>query len=391
MANELKEAARERVRRIENDVVELSRQIHAHPELGFEEHRAASWLAECLRNGGLEVETALADMPTAFVARAGSGSLHIAFCAEYDCLPEMGHACGHNIIGAAAVGAGIAVAGLADALDLTVSVIGTPAEEVGNAGGKIRLLECGIFDDVDAAMMVHPGPVDVVDLPMLACATFDVRYRGVAAHASSFPERGVNAADALTIAQTSIGLLRQHLKSYERVHGIVTHGGDAPNVVPAYTSARYIVRSKTVGHLDSLMEKVRRCFEAGALASGSEIEIVGGDRPYAEMEHHPELGRLYRSNAEALGRRFPELGSMRERSVASTDMGNVSLAVPSIHPLIGIDSLGSAPHQPEFATHCASESADRAVVDGATSLAWTAIDLATHKDLRTRLRPPSAR
>lgn len=385
MARDYKLEAKRRVEDRAVDLLEVSHLIHAHPELGFAEHRAAAWLCECLRAAGLRVENGVADLPTAFVARAGSGSFHVAFCAEYDCLPEIGHACGHNIIGAAAAGAGIALAELADDLDLTVSVIGTPAEEVGNAGGKILLLERGVFDGVDAAMMVHPGPVDVAELPMLACSMFDVHYRGVAAHASSFPERGVNAADALTIAQTSIGLLRQHLRAYDRVHGIVTHGGDAANVIPERTAARYIVRSKSLGHLDALAEKVRRCFEAGAVASGASLRIEGGDKPYAEMRHHPELAALYRANAQALGRHFPDLGASLQRSVASTDMGNVSLAVPSIHPVIGVQSGRVAPHQAEFARFCADPAADRAVLDGAVGLAWTAIDAAGNASLRAAL------
>jgi len=386
MSRDFKKAARDLLRGRERGLIEVSHRIHQNPELGFQEHRAAAWLVQCLRDGGLEVEAGVADLPTAFVARAGKGSFHLAFCAEYDCLPEIGHACGHNIIGTAAAGAGLALAALADELDLTVSVIGTPAEEVGDGSGKILLLERGVFDDVDAALMVHPGPVDVVALPMLACASFDVHYRGVAAHASSFPERGVNAADALTIAQTSIGLLRQHLRADERVHGIITHGGDAANVIPERAAARYIVRARSMAHLDSLLGKVRRCFEAGALASGATLRWEGGDKPCAEMRHHPQMAALYRANAEALGRTFPDLGAALERSVASTDMGNVSLVVPSIHPIIGIESGGVAPHQAEFTAYCASVAADRAVVDGATALAWTAIDIAQRPDLRAALR-----
>jgi len=390
MSERYKTAARERLRGHERDLVDVSRQIHGHPELGFQEHRAAAWLVESLRRGGMEVETGVADLPTAFVARAGSGSFHVAFCAEYDCLPEIGHACGHNIIGTAAAGAGIALAEIADELDLTVSVIGTPAEEVGDGGGKILLLERGVFDGVDTALMVHPGPVDVAELPMLAGASMNIHYTGVAAHASSFPERGVNAADALTIAQTSIGLLRQHLHDYERVHGIITHGGDAANVIPERTSARYIARSKSLSHLQPLLGKVRRCFEAGALASGATLRIEGGEKPYAEMRYHPRLGALYRANAEALGRSFPDLGPGLARSAASTDMGNVSLVVPSIHPFIGIQSGRAAPHQVEFAAFCASEAADRAVIDGAAALAWTAIDIAAQPDLRSALQSERA-
>ena len=380
-----KSGAQERFRQAQDDLIALSHRIHAHPELGFEEEKACAWIAETLSDAGFSVETGICDMPTAFVARAGSGPLHIAICAEYDCLPGIGHACGHNIIAASAVGAGIAAARVADEVGLSVSVLGTPAEEVGNAGGKILLLERGAFTDAQAAMMVHPAPMDVVDPSIIACSMFHVHYTGKAAHASAFPEHGINAADALTLAQTAIGLLRQHIRSTDRIHGIITHGGDAPNIIPAQTEAKYIVRAKTLDELDSIKEKVRRCFEAGALATGARLEIVGGDKPYAEHRSDMEIAQLYQRNAEALGRSFPERGPAIERAAGSTDMGNVSLALPSIHPFIGIDSLPAVNHQPEFTAHCVTPAADKALIDGALSMAWTAIDMATDERLRDRL------
>lgn len=371
-----KSAARERVARFAEDAFRVSREIHAHPELGYEEERASGLLCGLLEKGGLDVVRGVAGIPTAFEARVGRGRFRVAICAEYDALPEIGHACGHNLIGTSAVAAGIALAELADDLDLSVRIVGTPAEELGDGGGKILLLEAGVFDGVDAAMMVHPGPLDVAMPPMLACATFDVHYHGVEAHASAFPERGINAGDALTIAQTAIGLLRQHLRSDDRVHGIVTRGGEAPNIIPGHTTARYIVRSTTLAQMEEVKQRVWRCFEAGALASGAELEIRGGDKPYAHMDHDAGLAAIYQANAEALGRTFPALGRVLERSAGSTDMGNISLRAPAIHPIIGIDSQGSVPHQPEFARHCVGRSAERALIDGALALAGTAIDLA---------------
>ena len=262
-------------------LIDLSRRIHAHPELGFEEVRACGWLAESLADAGFTVQTGICDLPTAFIARAGSGPLHIAICAEYDCLPSIGHACGHNIIAAMAVGAGIAAARIADDVGLTVSVIGTPAEEVGDSGGKILLLDRGAFQGMHAAMMVHPSPHDVVRARIIAASMFEVYYTGKEAHASSYPELGINAADALTIAQTAIGLLRQHIRATDRIHGIITKGGDAPNVIPAHTSARYIVRGQTLAELEEVRPRVHRCFEAGALATGATLKIVGGTKPYA--------------------------------------------------------------------------------------------------------------
>ncbi len=374
-----KSGARERFESAREELIALSHRIHAHPELGFEEEQACSWLCESLDDAGFAVERGICGLPTAFRARAGSGPLHIGICAEYDCLPSIGHACGHNVIAASAVGAALAAAKVADEAGLTVTVIGTPAEEVGNASGKILLLERGAFDDIHAAMMVHPAPLDMLRAKAIAAATFDVHYTGKESHASAFPELGVNAADALTIAQTSLGLLRQHIRSTDRIHGIVTNGGAAPNVVPAHTSAKYIIRSETVEQLGDLRPKVYRCFEAGALATGSKLEISGGDKPYAEMRHDEKMAALYRKNAEALGRTFPNLGEWETRPTGSTDMGNVSLVVPSIHPMIGIYSLPAVNHQPEFAAHCITAEADKALEDGAIAMAWTCIDLALNE------------
>jgi amidohydrolase len=383
LATDAKAAAQQVLDAHRDALVELSHRIHGHPELGFEEEQASGWLAEMLDAAGFEVRRGIGQMPTAFLARAGSGPLHIAFCAEYDCLPGIGHACGHNIIAAMSAGAGMAAARVADELGLTVSVIGTPAEEGG--GGKILLLERGGFAGVHAAMMVHPAPVEALEPKIIAASVFQVRYTGRASHASAFPELGINAADALTIAQTAIGLLRQHIRPSDRVHGIVTKGGDAPNIVPAETAASYMVRAQTVEELAEVRRKVDRCFEAGALATGATLEIVGGERPYAQMVHDTEIAALYRKNAEALGRAFSDLGALRDRMAASTDMGNVSLALPAIHPFISIDSLPAVNHQPEFAAHCITEAADRALRDGALALAWTAIDLAGDSSLRARL------
>ncbi len=384
-----KAAAREKLERSRDALIALSHRIHAHPEIGFEEERAAGWLCDDLAAAGFAVTRGVGELPTAFLARAGHGPLHVAFCAEYDALPGIGHACGHNMIAAMAVGAAAAAARVADDVGLTVSVVGTPAEEGG--GGKILLLERGVFAGVHAAMMVHPAPMDVVEQPFLACTQFEVRYTGKEAHASAFPERGINAADALTVAQTAIGCLRQHIHQTDRIHGIITHGGDAPNIVPAHTAAHYIVRARTLGELDEIHAKVRRCFEAGALATGATVEFREDHPPYAEVKPDGEIAACYRRNVQEIGRYLPDLGPFLERMAGSTDMGNVSLALPSIHPMIGIESLPAVNHQPEFTAHCATEIADRAVMDGALAMAWTAIDLATDATLARRLMAAAAR
>ncbi|MGH9125160.1 MAG: M20 family metallopeptidase [Acidimicrobiales bacterium] len=371
------EVARERL-------VKLSHRIHANPELAFEEERAAAWVAGALDTGGLRVEPGICDLPTAFVATAGSGPLHVAICAEYDALPDIGHACGHNVIAAAAVGAGLALAQVADDLGITVQVFGTPAEEGG--GGKILMLERGAFDGVHAAMMVHPYPKELAGARCLAVSHVDVHYRGKSAHAAAYPELGINAADALTVAQVAVGLLRQHIDSSDRIHGIVINGGYAPNIVPDHTIGKWYMRSQTMADLAKLEPRVRRCFEAGAVATGCQIEIVPRSPLYSEMRADRELGALYQGNAEALGRVFARLSrEEQDHTAISTDMANVSLAIPTIHPMLGIDSLPAVNHQAEFAAHCITPVADQAILDGATAMAWTVIDAATKPLVRERL------
>jgi amidohydrolase len=380
-----KAAAQKKLDALFAQVLELSHKIHANPEVGYEEARASSWIMEMLATAGFQVTPNFCDLPTAFLAKSGSGPLHICICAEYDALPGIGHACGHNIIAAAAVGAGIAASAVADAVGLTVSVLGTPAEEKGDSGGKILLLERGGFEGIHAAMMVHPAPFDILTPKVIAASMFEVEYEGREAHASSYPELGINAADALTVAQTAIGLLRQHISSTDRIHGIITHGGDAPNIIPAHTRARYIVRGQNLADLERLRPRVYNCFEAGALATGCKLKVIGGNKPYSEMIHDRDIAALFKRNAESLGRLYPDIEMSAQKSAASTDMGNVSLVVPSIHPMIGIDSLPAVNHQKEFTDCCATAAADKAVYDGALAMAWTAIDMATDPVLCKRL------
>jgi metal-dependent amidase/aminoacylase/carboxypeptidase family protein len=250
-------------------------------------------------------------------------------------------------------------------------------------------MERGGFDGVNAAMMVHPAPGELDRMPCLAVEHFDVVYRGKEAHASAFPERGINAADALTVAQVAIGLLRQHADFGDQVHGIVTLGGAAPNIVPAHTEAKYYVRARTLKALETWSPRVRRCFEAGAVATGSTLEIVPQGPTYSEFRTDEAMADLYRANATALGRVFPAPG---ERTMSgSTDMANVSLSIPSIHPMLGLDSFPAVNHQPEFTAAAGGAIADRAVLDGATAMAWTVIDLASSDDERSRLTAQSYR
>lgn len=370
---DFKERARQQIASDAHALIELSHRIHAHPELAYEEVRSSAWLAGALEAGGMKAERRAHGLETAFRASSETSGPHVLICAEYDALPEIGHACGHNIIGASAVGAGLALSELAGDLGIRVTVLGTPAEESG--GGKVDLINAGAFEEVDVAMMVHPGPLDVVDIPSLAWAQIEIAYHGKESHASAFPELGLNALDAMNLSYTAIAALRQHIRATERIHGIVTHGGDAPNIVPKLTSARYFVRARNLEDLEALKPRVVRCFEAGAHATGCELEMKWVGHHYDRVFTNPRIAEAYEANLRALGRTALPRAAV-ERYAGSTDMGNVSAIVPSIHPLMSVDSLPAVNHQAEFAAHCVSPAGDRALVDAATVMAWTAIDLA---------------
>ena len=365
------------------ELIRLSHEIHAHPELSYEEVRSSALAADALELGGFTVTRGTAGLPTAFSAESGSGPLVLTICAEYDALPDVGHACGHNIIAASAVGAGLGLLPLVDELDITLRVVGTPAEEGG--GGKVVMLERGVFEDVHAAMMVHPWPTDRLEATCLAVSHFDVAFEGRTAHASAAPWQGVNAGDAMVIAQVALGLLRQQLPPGDQVHGVVTVGGEAANIIPAHVTGRFMARSLTIEGLAVLEQRVRACFAAGALATGTEVSYTPLAPDYSHMISDSGLLGRYRANAEALGRSFILDDEGAARPTLSTDMANVSLALPTIHPLLAIDSGGSVNHQPEFAAACITPSADTAVRDGALAMAWTAIDAAVPGPLRDRL------
>jgi amidohydrolase len=379
-----KRAASTAIQENRDTIIAISHRIHAEPELGHQEHRASALLAEELARAGLDVQLGVCDLATAFTATAGPGDLHVALCAEYDALPGIGHACGHNMIAAAAVGAALALAPLAGDLRLTIRVIGTPAEEVLEHGGKVLLLERGAFDGVHAALMIHPAPFELTTPAMIAATKFEAEFRGRPSHASAAPELGVNAADAAVITQVALGLLRQQLPPAARVHGIFGAAGLAANVIPDAARGSYLVRTPAFADLGPLRDRVMNCFRAGALASGCELTLSGGDKAYRDVVHDPDLVALYRQNAEQLGRDFrPEPAA--ERFAASTDMGNVSALIPSIHPFVKVCSWPTANHQPEFTAACVTPKADDTVLDAATALAWTVIDLARNRAQRESL------
>lgn len=378
---ELHERAAQTVASQADSLLELSHRISENPELGLTETLASTWLHDAAAAvPGATSELGVGGLVTAFSASAGSGELVLTVCAEYDALPEVGHGCGHNVIATAGLGAFAALAPLAEELGATIRLIGTPAEE--NEGGKITLLDAGVFDGTHAAMMVHPGPVDEVSMNPFASGGIAAKFIGKEAHASLTPHRGINALDALTVTLTAIGLARQQLEPGQQVHGSIAERGGAPNVIPGTSAAVWMVRAPSLDSLDRVTDVVIRCIRAGALAAGCEVEIEAErEGRYSNMRIDNDLTEAYRRNATALGR-FPiAVGA----NGGSTDMGNISQRFPSIHPMIGLDDPGLTLHTADFAARAAGPAGDAAVLDGATLLAQTAIDLATDPKIRARL------
>ncbi|MFJ2436008.1 M20 family metallopeptidase [Streptomyces anulatus] len=369
----LRAAVRETIAGNAPALIDLSRRLHAEPETAFEEHRAAALCHQLLAAHGFEITAPAHGLETAFRATAGSGPVTVAIACEYDALPGLGHACGHNLIAAAGVGAALGLAPYADELGLTVRVIGTPAEERG--AGKALLLEAGAFDGVDAAMMVHPCPFEMADFRSFALGTLDVVYTGRAAHPSLNPHEGRNAADALTVAQVALGLLRQQLPPQWRVHGITTAAGTAPNAIPDRATATYEIRASAAEDLRELRQRVEDCFRAGALATGCEVTLERPEPDYLDFRGDPELIRLWTANARELGRAEP----VERPPFACTDMGNVSHVVPSIHPVLDISGGACGPHEAAFAEAAVSPAAEQALLDGAVGMAWTAADFAASR------------
>ncbi len=367
-----------------DDLISLSHFIHANPEMGYEEFKSAEAVAAACERTGFSVERGIASLPTAFRAVAGHGDLHVVICAEYDALPDVGHACGHNIIAASSTGAAIGLAAVADELNLRVTLLGTPSEEGG--GGKIDLINAGEFRDAHFAMMIHPWPEERLEATCLAVDHFDVTFEGKEAHASAAPWQGINALDALTIAQVALGLLRQQLVPGDQFHGIVAEGGAAANIIPSRVVGRFMARSLTSERLAVLRSRMNACFEAGALASGATMSVKELGSAFSHMESDHEILSHYRRAAESLGRRFDLDDAGVAKPTISTDMANVSLVVPSIHPLLAIPTNGAVNHQPEFTAACITSEADQAVIDGALALALTAISVASDPSLRNRLQ-----
>lgn len=368
-----KDAARSSVDRQLGQLVKISRTMYENPEVGYQERNTSTILAEYLVETGFEVERSAYGLETAFAASVGSGP-EVVICAEMDALPGIGHACGHNIIATAAIGAGSALASMADDLGIRITVLGTPAEEA--YGGKVDLINAGAFDNASAAMMIHPSTRDVVDPNVIAVAHWKVEYRGKTAHASAYPDQGINALDAQVQAYVNISTLRQAILPTDKIHGVIVDGGDAPNIVPDFTSSLWYVRSQTLDRLEVLTGKVRSCFQAAALATGCTVEVTDHGHTYTELQSNPIMVDLFGANSAVLGREMVRGAELPPSVTGSTDMGNVSLVVPTIHPMLDIESGDAVNHQAEFASATIQPAGEKAIYDGAVAMAWTVIDLA---------------
>jgi amidohydrolase len=372
------------------ELVAASHAIHAHPELAFEEKFAAALLTKAVESHGLAVERGAYSVETAYATEFGpKGAPVMSILSEYDALPGVGHACGHNVIATAGLGAALGLSKLGDKLKGRIRYMGTPAEERG--GGKEFMAQAGAFEGVDASMMVHPAGFDMITMPCIALAEVEVVYHGRAAHASAMPFRGLNALDALVTAYQSIAQLRQHIQQTERIHGIIVEGGLAPNIVPERATGRFYVRARDGVELAALKKRVQACFEAGALATGTRLEAAWGKVDCLDLKTNWPLAKAYEANALALGRDLMDPGLLPPGMAGSTDMGNVSHRVPSIHPMIAVSPPSVVIHNAEFATYARSEKADQAIIDGAKGLAMTTLDFFASDDLRVAAKTDFAK
>ncbi|KXO91254.1 amidohydrolase [Tsukamurella pseudospumae] len=368
-------------------LLDLSHDLHDHPELSFEEVRSAALLANLFEARGFAVERGAHGVDTAFTATLGTGEVHAVLCAEYDALPGLGHACGHNVIAGITTGAALALAPLVDELGITLTVLGTPAEEHG--GGKVELLRAGAFETATLAAMVHPingdGVTEVAaaDATMQCVDRFDVLFQGRSAHAAAAPDHAINAESAAVLAQTAIGLLRQHVPDGVRLAVVSNSAGRVTNIVPAQARLSAEVRSADLDQMLDIKRRLLACFEGAAIATGCEWEHHRAEPRYLSITPEVRLAEAWNAAVTASGRTV--VTGPTGGGGGSTDMGNVSRVVPSIHPMLSIADAAGPPHTIEFAAAARTAQADATVLDGATILARTIIDVASDPEARTVL------
>ncbi|MFJ3957482.1 M20 family metallopeptidase [Arthrobacter sp. NPDC090010] len=365
-------------------VLEMARYIHANPELSFEEVKAAAAITSLLEQHGFAVERGTGGLDTAFSASIGSGDLVVAICVEYDCLPEVGHACGHNLIAGSTVGAALALAPLVDELGITLKAIGTPAEEHG--GGKSLLLDAGAFDGVGLSLMAHPGPEGRTSNPAgtssQAVGRFRATFSGQAAHAAAMPHRGINAADGAVLSQVAVGLLRQQLPDDHRVALFVREAGVATNIIPDHAVVDFECRAFTLPEYEALLTRVRACFEGAALATGTGLDIQDIEPLYEPLVQDLQLSAHWNA---AFGARGHDVTPAPDSSGGgSTDMGNISQVIPSIHPMFAIPGATLPIHSAGFTAAADTPEAYEAMFDAAFSLASTVADAASDPEQKAR-------
>ncbi len=384
----LKQRVAQQIDALASELREISLQIYSHPEVGYEEWFASQLLTARLERAGFGVQRGLAGLETAFVAnRLGRApGPKVAILAEYDALPGLGHACGHNLIAAAALGAALGLDTIMDDIDGSMMVVGGPAEE--KVGGKIPLVESGLFEGAAAAMMVHPRGDTQLGRVFLATTNLELTFHGRSSHAASAPDKGINALDACIATFNGTNALKKHLRDDTRLHGVILEGGTAANIVPERARAVFSVRARDRIYLESVIAKVKTCAEAGALMAGATVDIAA--MPVcAEMNFNRTLGEAFAKNAVALGHTVLPLDTVT--GGGSTDMGNVSQVIPAIHPFIKIGHPGLTPHTREFQEAACTDSAHQGMLDGAKMLAMTAIDLWTDAGLLHRVQEEFAR
>lgn len=369
-------------------LIDVSHRIHERPELLFEERFAADLLVSTLELEGFVVERGACGLETAFVGHPGDdggdrSGPRIAVLCEYDALPGIGHGCGHNVIAAAGLGAALAAATVVGAAGGRLDVIGTPAEEGG--GGKVLMGDRGAFDGIDAALAIHPAGLDLIQPQVIAIATYEIEYFGKAAHAAAAPDQGRNALDAAVLGYNAVAALRQHMAATDRVHGVFLQAGEKPNIVPDHTVAQWYVRSATAASLQGLKVRVLACLEAGAAAAGCTMEVRQPWPEYTDLRSNGPLERLYAANSARLGRPVAE-PTPSTKLMVSTDMGNVSYRVPTIHPIVKISPSDVGLHSAEFATWAASAEGDRGMLDAAKAMAMTVVELWLRPDALEQVR-----
>ena len=360
---------------------EVSDWMYENPELGFEEYKTSKHLINYIRSNGLEVKNPVGGLDTAFSSSIGTSGPLVVLCVEYDALPEIGHACGHNIIATASIGAGIALKEIVEDLNIRVKILGTPAEEGG--GGKIVLLDEGEFEDATCSMMIHPAPYNVANPTLTTIQQYKVEFFGKDAHAAGAPEEGINALDAQIQLFVNVSTFRQQLPRTNRMHGVIVDGGFKPNIIPSYTSSEWYLRAINGEDLEVLQKKFMNFVEAAALSTGCTFKTESPDYRYTEVLNNKVMYDLFIENSKDVGREMLYEDSSLQ-GLGSTDMGNVSLAIPSIHPMLSIDAGQAVNHQPEFAAATITKGGHKAIFDGAYSMATTIVDLA-EKDLWSEL------